>query len=81
MLDKTLRKQLGHLLWLERCNQNHNLLQIANKLHISALVLDHVERGAKNIRWRTYQRLLDIYGKEIKIKFIDKKINDDLLMD
>ena len=116
MLDKTIRKQLGYLLWLERANQEKEIRWVVKKMKTEISSVDFAEHGKGHMNWnfyeepssgswrylrslqatlanptesrlsirfppadagglriRCYQRLLDLYGKEVKITLIDKE--------
>ena len=72
MLDQNLRKQLGYLLWLERANQCKDIRWAAKKMHLEVGTIDFLEHGKGHPNWKIYQRLLNLYHKDIKIELVDK---------
>ena len=79
MLDKNIKEQLGTLLWLERKKRRDHLFYVSKKICISPVSLDYLEQGFKHGHWKLYQRLLDFYGKEVKVKIVDKKNSTDVV--
>ncbi len=73
MLDRTIRKQLGYLLWLERANQEKEIRWVVKKMKTEISSVDFAEHGKGHMNWNFYQRLLDLYGKEIRITLVDKE--------
>ena len=73
MLDKTIRKQLGYLLWRERANQEKEIRWVVKKMKTEISSVDFAEHGKGHMNWKFYERMLELYGKEVKITLIDKE--------
>ena len=74
MLSEDLRRQLGYLLWLERAKQNKDMKWTSEKSGISLLSMDYLEHGKGHYNWELYQKLLDLYGKEVRLILTDKSL-------
>ena len=72
MLSEDLRKQLGYLLWLERAKQNKNIKWVAGQARMNILSVDYAEHGKGHFNWKFYERMLELYGKEVQITLVDK---------
>ena len=73
MLSEDLRRQLGYLLWLERAKQNKNIKWVACQAKINILSVDYAEHGKGHFNWKFYERMLELYGKEVQITLVDKE--------
>ena len=73
MLSEDLRRQLGYLLWLERAKQNKNIKWVAGQAKINILSVDYAEHGKGHFNWKLYERMLELYGKEVQMTLVDKE--------
>ena len=55
MLDKTIRKQLGYLLWLERANQEKEIRWVVKKMKTEISSVDFAEHGKGHMNWNFYE--------------------------
>ena len=67
-INRESREELGYALWLLRRERRLNLTRLSQKVNIPARVLDEIERG-RHFEFCAMYKLLDFYGKKIKIGF------------
>ena len=67
-INKSAREEIGYNLWLLRRGKNLNLKRLSAKTKIPMCVLDDIERG-RYFEFCALYKLLDFYGKKIKIEF------------
>ncbi len=77
MLKKHIKKLLGQQLLLYRCQHLIKLQNAAEESKISWQKIDKAEIGITQT-WNVYQKLLDIYHKQIKIELIDIPAENNL---
>ena len=73
MLGEDLRRQLGYLLWLKRAIQNKDIKWSSQKTGISLLSMDYLEHGKGHFNWKLYEKVLNLYGKEVQIRLVDRE--------
>ncbi|MBR2299994.1 MAG: hypothetical protein IJ870_05425 [Alphaproteobacteria bacterium] len=69
-LCRDIQKKLGYALWQERSKRNLNILAVAEKVNLNIDSFDKIEKGTFSISWRSYQRLLDFYHRDIEITLV-----------
>lgn len=67
-----LRKMLGRQLFKIRQDYNRTLTLVSKETLIPVAVIDQIEVGCKDLRWKEISRLLDYYQKHIKLKLVDR---------
>jgi len=67
-INRESREELGYALWLLRRERRLNLARLSQKVKIPARVLDEIERG-RHFEFCAVYKLLDFYGKKMKIGF------------
>ncbi|MBQ8482652.1 MAG: hypothetical protein IJ532_09025 [Alphaproteobacteria bacterium] len=67
-VDKQSMQEIGFLLWKTRRDKHFYLEHVAKETGIPTKVIEGIELG-KYLKYGTVRRLLNFYGKEMKIVF------------
>ena len=71
MFNDKIKKIIGQELHKYRCDRFLQLKTVAAKTGIPWYVIDNMEIGSVR-KWEHYRRLLEFYGKELKIELIER---------
>ena len=71
MFNNKIKKIIGQELHKYRCDHFLQLKTVAAKTGIPWYVIDNMEIGSVR-KWEHYRRLLEFYGKELKIELIER---------
>ena len=72
MFNDKIKRMIGEELQKYRSSRFWQLKTLATRTGIPWYIIDNMEIGSVR-RWEYYRRLLDFYGKEIKIVLVDSK--------
>ena len=69
-LDKQTAREIGQALWQMRTEKHMYLRHVVKATHIPSEVIEGMEIG-KFIQYGTIRKLINFYGKKMKITFED----------
>ena len=69
-LDKQTAREIGQALWQIRTEKHMFLRTVSNRTNVPERVIEGIEIG-KFIKYGTIRRLINFYGKKMKITFED----------
>ena len=69
-LDNQTAREIGQALWQIRTEKHMFLRTVSNRTNVPARVIEGIEIG-KFIQYGTIRKLINFYGKKMKITFED----------